>query len=264
MNTELTSKHAHHLETLASWINEEHRRCEDALRSGLQHALAAGDLLVEAKAGCPHGSWRGWVAENFAGSLRTAQAYMRVADRREEVEAANAQGSASLSLAGALKVLASPKDGADLPDEETVIVVKAGPGQSPADINEGLRVARALIEVRDSGIYADLGYGTFEGYLEGRWGIPLRVFEVWESLAGMPEQERLGHEREYAIYGAAFSSVKGRPEDLPKWNSKIDRLERVVRPVDIPPSRERSSLEDRLTYRQMHETIAELVEGGEL
>ncbi len=37
-----------------------------------------------------------------------------------------------------------------------------------------------------------------------------------------------------------------------------------MRPVDIPPSRERASLEDRLTYRQMHKTIPELVEGGEL
>lgn len=259
MGNEITNAPAGDPQTLASRINEEHRRCEDAVGAALGHAVNAGELLTKAKAATRHGSWGAWLKENFEGSERTAQAYMRVYRRRDEIR----NGAADLSLRGALKALSAPK-GEDPADEEGANVVRSGPDQSPADINEGLRVARALIEVRDSGTYADAGYGTFEGYLEGRWGIPTRTFEVWESLARMPEPERLGHEREYAIYGAVFSAAKGRPEDRPKWDAEIDRLERVVRPVDVPPSRERASLEDRLTYRQMHKTIAELVEGGEL
>jgi hypothetical protein len=247
------------LPTLADRVNAEHRACEEAVGAALSHAINAGELLTEAKAGVPHGSWGAWLADNFEGSERTAQAYMKLYRRRDEIR----NGAADLSLRGALKALSAPK-GEEPVDEEVAGAFGAGPGQSPADINEGLRVARALIEVRDSGIYAQAGYATFEGYLEGRWGISPDTFGLWESLAAMPEQERLGHEREYAIYGTVFSAAWGRPEDRPKWEAEIDRLERVVRPVDIPPSRERSSLEDRLTYRQMHRTIAELVEGGEL
>ena len=260
MSDEVTNAPASDPQTLASRINEEHRRCEDAVGAARGHAVNAGELLTKAKAATRHGSWGAWLEENFEGSERTAQAYMRVYRRRDEIR----NGAAGLSLRGALKALASPKVGGDLVDEGGANVVGLGPGQSPEAFVEGLRVARALIEVRDSGTYADAGYASFEEYLEGRWGISTRTFEVWESLARMPEPKRLGHEREYAIYGAVFSAAKGRPEDRPKWDAEIDRLERVVRPVDIPPSRERASLEDRLTYRQMHKTIAELVEGREL
>jgi hypothetical protein len=66
--------------------------------------------LIEAKSHCEHGTWERWVEGNFEGSLRTAQAYMRVASRRGEVEElqAKAQGSAPLSLNAALTELSKP------------------------------------------------------------------------------------------------------------------------------------------------------------
>ena len=39
------------LDGLANRINEEHRRCEGAVGAALEHAMNAGDLLTEAKAG---------------------------------------------------------------------------------------------------------------------------------------------------------------------------------------------------------------------
>jgi len=45
------------LENLADKINAEHRACDAALRSGLAHALKAGELLVEAKTHTRHGEW---------------------------------------------------------------------------------------------------------------------------------------------------------------------------------------------------------------
>ena len=59
------------LATLADEINTHHRQCEAAMRSGLEHALAAGRLLAEAKSQLPHGDWGRWLAENFAGSDRS-------------------------------------------------------------------------------------------------------------------------------------------------------------------------------------------------
>lgn len=95
------------LGTLADQINDAHRQAEESMRAGLGHALNAGRLLIEAKAACPHGSWGTWLSTNVTCSSRSAQAYMRVARRWDEL-AANPQGPADLSLDEALRLLATP------------------------------------------------------------------------------------------------------------------------------------------------------------
>ena len=95
------------LAKLAEQINEHHAACETAMKAGLENALQAGRGLAEVKSQLPHGSFGQWLADNFHGSERTAQAYMRVAKRWPEDEA-KAQTSADLSLNGALKLLARP------------------------------------------------------------------------------------------------------------------------------------------------------------
>ncbi len=97
------------LATLADKVNAEHRACERAVGAALGHAINAGELLTEAKAGVQHGSWGTWLAEKFEGSERTAQAYMKVYRRRDEIR----NGAADLSLRGALKELEAPKSSAD-------------------------------------------------------------------------------------------------------------------------------------------------------
>ncbi len=97
------------LADLAGRINHHHRQAEVALNSGLQHALEAGRLLIEVKGQVEHGGWTVWLQEHFEGSERTARAYMQVAKHWPELEAKR-QTSAILSLDGALKVLAGPKD----------------------------------------------------------------------------------------------------------------------------------------------------------
>jgi hypothetical protein len=96
------------LTDLAAQINEHHRAAESAMRSGLEHAMEAGRLLISAKSQCPHGEWGSWLADNFEGSDRTARAYMQIAKRWPELEAKR-QNSAVLSIDGALKMLAAPK-----------------------------------------------------------------------------------------------------------------------------------------------------------
>lgn len=92
-------------EALAERIRAEHRACKTANSAVLEHALAAGELLVRAKDGIPHGSWRAWVEGSCGFSLRTAQVYMHLARRRDEVEEAKAQSAAPLSIEGVLRVL---------------------------------------------------------------------------------------------------------------------------------------------------------------
>ena len=98
--TELTTPT---LLNLAARINEHHAACEQAMNTGLQHALEVGRLLVEAKAQVPHGEWAEWVAENFDGADRTERLYRNLYNRRDELEQSG-NGVASLSLRSAAKL----------------------------------------------------------------------------------------------------------------------------------------------------------------
>ena len=71
---------------LAEEINQEHQAFRRAFKATYRSALRAGDLLNEAKEQAGHGNWAGWVADNCAFSMRTAQVYMRLASNREAVD----------------------------------------------------------------------------------------------------------------------------------------------------------------------------------
>jgi|SRR5215217_6542854 chromosome segregation ATPase len=106
--------------TAIEQINAEHHACEAAVRSSLKHAVRCGALLEEQKATVNHGGWLTWLEENFDGSARTAQVYMRLSRSREAVEeAANAQRSAHLSIDGALRALDAPKEPSEAAPEDS-------------------------------------------------------------------------------------------------------------------------------------------------
>jgi hypothetical protein len=67
--------------------------------------------LLQAKAEQGHGAWLPWLEANFAGSVRTAQVYMRLARDPLKLQAAKAQGAAHLSISGALQALTAPRQG---------------------------------------------------------------------------------------------------------------------------------------------------------
>src|SRR5262249_52386426 len=50
------------LATLAAQITLAHEQCTQALKAGLDHALRAGKLLLEAKARVGHGDWLDWLS----------------------------------------------------------------------------------------------------------------------------------------------------------------------------------------------------------
>ena len=93
---------------LAAEINREHEAVRSALSSGLEHARTAGQLLLEARGLCPHGTWLPWLAEHFDGSERTARAYMQVAREWERLTEGNRQRVADLPYRTALRALAEP------------------------------------------------------------------------------------------------------------------------------------------------------------
>jgi Protein of unknown function (DUF3102) len=97
------------LADLAARIKAEHQATLAALKSSLGHAMAAGDLLIEAKARVKHGEWLLWFAEHCAIPERTAQTYMRLARNRAEIEAKSAN-SADLTMGDAIALLAKPEE----------------------------------------------------------------------------------------------------------------------------------------------------------
>jgi hypothetical protein len=98
------------LTDLAHRINTEHEACGSALQRGLQHAIACGQMLIEAKDHlAQHGGWLPWLQANCTVSVKMAQNYMRVArgfGKLGDDPEANAQRVSHFSLRGALEFLA--------------------------------------------------------------------------------------------------------------------------------------------------------------
>src|SRR5216683_3280988 len=67
------------LSDLASRINAEHDGATSSFNAGIEHALACGRLLIEAKGKIPHGAWLPWLEANCTVTPRMSQNYMRLA-----------------------------------------------------------------------------------------------------------------------------------------------------------------------------------------
>jgi hypothetical protein len=156
-------------EDLVGEIHFAHERAERVFREGVQHAIRAGELLLQAKRTAAHGNWSSWLAENVEFSDRLAQAYMRLArlplEKRNAVadlplrEALSAIRSRERRLADAAvreaRISGPPRlidnvDWASLPPPP--------PPPTPGEIADVLidQLAQASYEVRDSTSKDDL------------------------------------------------------------------------------------------------------------
>lgn len=96
------------LSEIATQINVEHEKAIGAFQSGFEHALQAGEFLLQAKAKVGHGNWLRWLEKHCDASERTARLYMQVARGRSILESKSAD-FADLTLDGAIKLLAIQK-----------------------------------------------------------------------------------------------------------------------------------------------------------
>jgi hypothetical protein len=69
------------LTDLAETINTEYAAAQSDARSAVQHAIACGKALLEAKAKCKHGEWLPWLEANVKFSKDSANDYMRLAKK---------------------------------------------------------------------------------------------------------------------------------------------------------------------------------------
>jgi hypothetical protein len=73
------------LNCLARRIDAEHSAVATALCSALSHAIAAGELLIEAKVTVKHGQWLKWLTANCSVPRRSAAHYMWLARHRKKL-----------------------------------------------------------------------------------------------------------------------------------------------------------------------------------
>jgi hypothetical protein len=109
----------HALADLAARIRSAHEAARLSARQTIQHALAAGELLLEAKALVGHGLWGDWLHQHCDVSERTAQAYMRLSRNRLAVES-NPQPAADLTIKAALEGLAKPRPSVEIETDPAV------------------------------------------------------------------------------------------------------------------------------------------------
>ena len=85
-------------------IIEAHKGVQGNATTMMEHAIAAGELLIKAKKKVGHGKWAEWVTENCHFSDRTARDYMRMAEHKKQIGR-----DLPISICGALAKLAKPK-----------------------------------------------------------------------------------------------------------------------------------------------------------
>jgi Protein of unknown function (DUF3102) len=95
------------LADLAARIRAEHEAVGTAMKRGLKHAIAAGELLIEAKAQLAHGQWLPYLREHCHVPERTAQRYMLLARHASELES-KSDNLADLTMGGAIELLTPP------------------------------------------------------------------------------------------------------------------------------------------------------------
>jgi hypothetical protein len=90
------------LTDLAARINEAHHLAMHHAGEALVQAIACGQMLLEAKSKAGHGQWLPWLRQNVTFGERSAQGYMRIAERAPKLN----EGS---TIRDALKELATPR-----------------------------------------------------------------------------------------------------------------------------------------------------------
>lgn len=98
------------LDALAAEINAAHSEAQAFSSQAVERAHDAGIRLTQAKAQVEHGQWLPWLAEHCPDvAVRTAQAYMRLAQDWPKLESEIRNGVAHLPFRQAIKLLSAPK-----------------------------------------------------------------------------------------------------------------------------------------------------------
>ena len=287
------------LADLAEEINSEHRAFLGSLSKTAEHGIRAGELLAEAKNQYKHGEWLPWLRANFDGSERSAQVYMQMFRNRDEIRA-KTQGSADLSIAGALKEISAPRESEAENDEaESLEEILEKLKESTAKIEETKRKLAEFdkaIRVQIDGLYTDGEDKMAQVILRDRAFHELGLAAGVHNMAVVSARSELEDYLDVLASGGSEGAkalrerVRERhftleplapeergllkqfyPKELARCDAAVPRVEffvsalkkldRCVRPADVPEDI-RTEWAKNLTDEQATTTIAELLKSG--
>jgi hypothetical protein len=173
------------LPVLAATISEHLEAAETATRRGLEHAIAAGLLLIEAKELVAHGEWIPWLKANCRLSPRQAQVYMRLARNRHKLTALKNAPDSHLTIAAAVALVGKPKPERPprgLPGQLDLLggpQVPVPPLTAPTGLERADRKAAFLERCEQA-----IGFATYSGPVDDETAAAAqRVIDTWERLA---------------------------------------------------------------------------------
>jgi Protein of unknown function (DUF3102) len=171
-------------------------------------------MLLEKKEAMGHGEWLPWLTENFEGSERHAQRYIKLYSERDKL-LANPTRVSDLSLRGALEEIAAPRK--DFPPEERTVAKEAV--EQLSVIGPDLDRLAAMEENRRRGFTAEMAFKAM--IFQGR-----RYSEALETI-----QQEDAHD----ITPELLRQLQAEADRLRWWVEKCEWIETLVRACDWPP-----------------------------
>jgi len=133
------------LDELRERANQEHHLVEEALGQALDHVIAAGGFLTEARQNhFEFKGWEAWAEENFDGGHTVASYYMRIYEHRDLVQGLPNVTQAMTRLRG-MPALRRPGYRGYAPEVREEARALAGAGMSKADISRALGVSPSTL-----------------------------------------------------------------------------------------------------------------------
>jgi Protein of unknown function (DUF3102) len=179
---------------LAQAIEREHQAAIGSARSAIEHAVACGRLLIQAKDTVPHGGWLDWIDHNVTIGRRQAQKYMRLAEHPDALS--NAKSNALLTIDSAISTIARPQ-ASPTRKPSNPEPAKPVPAPAPRGITPGTAqweaaqdawdqiAARARPRPRDPTPTAVVFHGPPPGRPRLDLGPLERIKTMYEGLAGV-------------------------------------------------------------------------------
>ncbi len=89
---------------LVEVIHAEHEAAIHKARDAIEHARRCGEMLIKVKSSLKHGGWLPWLNANITFSESTAQRYMQVASRWDDLQQ-KSRTVRDLTMQGAIRAL---------------------------------------------------------------------------------------------------------------------------------------------------------------
>ena len=212
---------------LTAEIKTELTLAKEAGMTMVKHAQRVGELLIELKGRLPHGQYLPHVELHFGLSKQSAAGYVRLFERRDEIDA-------GMPLRQALKAISTPREPRNINrSEETTVQLVVPYTEEEAESDQ-----RRVLEARHDIPASDVA--MVRGQVEQAIAAPVepvtadpKVDELDGVISAVKHAVEAGHSRS--------SIIKLVAETLYQWPEDAPRRFRIVAAYDPPGDAQRAA-----------------------